>query len=160
MTAAQYNSSVALYKTSANLQSTILSFFRTNLASLYTGQIANVSFISQSALINGRYGLKFRLYFLKPITNVSIRTDVVSNIQTTYYGMLKQCFATFAKSIQIPTVKITAPKAASCVTKKAVITSTSNSIGSVLANLKTSLTQVTAQGALRILKGLSSKLIN
>lgn len=78
---------------------------------MYPNRIRDVKFISVTTKSNGRYVLKFQIYFTQQITQDNLRTEVVSNIQGSYYKLLKQYFASASKTMNIPTsVKISTPK--------------------------------------------------
>jgi len=126
-----------------NFYNAISGVFRMRLNSLYANQIANVSFISRTALANSRYSLLFRVYFLKAITNTSLRTDIVSNIQSIYYEIIKTYFPSVSKTLTIPTsVKISVPNTINCAVGKAVLTSASGSVLSLLSNSQFNLSNV------------------
>jgi len=100
--------------------------FRANLTAIYSNQIANVTFVSQTTAANGGYILTFRVYFTISITDSTQRTNIVSNIQTAYYQVLTKYFTSVSKTMNIPSsVSISTPTAVSTVSKTAIVTSKS-----------------------------------
>lgn len=139
----------------------LLTVFRTKLNILYPNQIANISFISQTTLPNGRYGFTFRAYFLSPIIDLNLRTDIVSNIQLAYYSCLKSYFTSVSKSIKIPTsIKLSTPSAISCSTKKAVLINTANLTRLLQTGGQISFTHVPTTGLLGQNSNLLRKYLN
>jgi hypothetical protein len=137
---------VGAFQTSADFQQGLVTYFRTQCNAAYPNQIANVTFISQNSTANGGYILTFRLYFNSAITVDAQRTAIASQLQTTYYSCISKYFTAATKSMTIPTsVNISVPTAVSTSSKKAVLTSSTNSSKSVLSSSSLlTLTQVSS----------------
>jgi hypothetical protein len=96
--------------------------------SLYPNQITNVTFISRTTSSTGRYILTFQAIFTKVISDRSLRTAIVSNIQSIYYAIIKRYFATVSKTLKFPTTtQINVPVAISTTLKDGISFNTDTS---------------------------------
>jgi hypothetical protein len=134
-----YNSALlsGSFKNNDSFYTALSTYYHTKLSTLYPNQIANVTFMSSNTTATGRCGLTFRSYFINTISDSTLRTNIVSNIQMAYYGILTQYFTTATKSMKIPTsCQINVPTAISKVTTNTIFTISSSSIQSLLSGQK------------------------
>jgi hypothetical protein len=115
-------------KVDMDLVNVFLTYFSTKLNTLYPGQITNVTFVSNTTTINDQYVLKFQVYFIQPISDISLRTAIISNIQKTYYKILVKYFTLISQTMKIPTsVKIDVPTSCTTISNITIWTETANS---------------------------------
>lgn len=146
------------FQSASAFQQDLLSFFRTKLNGLYSGQIANVTFVSQKTATNGSYVLTFRVYFSSSVTLSSKRTDIASSLQIINFNCLSTYFKTAAAAISIPkTVSLTVPIAVNITSKTAILVPASNSSRSILSGSLLNVTKVSASEDLGEILVLSSK---
>lgn len=146
------------FKTNDSFNSALAAYFSMRLNSIYQNQIANVSFVSFNTLSNQQYGLTFRLYFLNAISTSSLRTSIVSNIQTIYYGILKSYFTTISKSIQLPTsVNINVPTSINTNTQAIVLVNQANAVQSLASAVQLVATELLSSVSSQTGTGTSGK---
>jgi hypothetical protein len=155
--AATLNAALAAgsFKTNDSFNNALVAYFSMRLNSLYQNQISNITLVSFNTLPNQQYALTFRLYFLNAISNSSLRTNILSNIQTIYFGILKSYFTTISKSITMPTsVTINVPPPINTTTKAIVVMNQTNAIQTlasavqlIATNLSPSILSATGTGS-------------
>ena len=145
--AATYKSAMTSgsFKTDADFYTALTTYFRARLNSAYASQIANVTFVSRTTSGTNRYALTFRVYFLKTVSDATMRTSIVSSIQSVYYEVIVKYFVSISKSMKIPSsTKISTPTAVSTVSKKAILTRNKDSTQSVLTGSRLKLTKISS----------------
>ncbi|CAF4039331.1 unnamed protein product, partial [Rotaria magnacalcarata] len=131
-------STASSFKNANDFPNALANSFRTALSSIYHNKISNVTFISL-ATPNAQYVLKFRLYFVDPITPNSLRTQIIANIQTANYQALRNYFPSIAKTARIPTSSsISAPKPVNLKSTKTVSLQLQNNANSAVSTTRDS----------------------
>ncbi|CAF3859926.1 unnamed protein product, partial [Rotaria magnacalcarata] len=131
-------STASSFKNANDFPNALANSFRTALSSIYHNKISNVTFISL-ATANAQYVLKFRLYFVDPITPNSLRTQIIANIQTANYQALRNYFPSIAKTARIPTSSsISAPKPVNLKSTKTVSLQLQNNANSAVSTTRNS----------------------
>lgn len=145
---------VGSFKTNDAFQNALLTSFSGKLSKSYGTKIANVSFVSRTALANQRYGFTFRVYFLKAISDRSLRTDIVSNIQSGYYDIIRSYFTTINKSAKLPTsATISLPTPINTSSKNTVIVNLGKAVQSTISDSLASLTKMLSATSAKNTKG-------
>lgn len=121
------------FKSASEFQSTLLKAFLSILSKKYASQISDLKFVSQSQAKNGDYIITFRWTFKSAITEAIKRTEIVTEVQTAYYEVIKTYFKTVsAKMNTSQAVKIDTPAPVVATSKKAIVNAADGSEKSII----------------------------
>ena len=151
--------STSSLKTYETFQKALLTYFTRKLTKPYATRMANVSFVSRNTRANDRMELTFRIYFLKAILDKNLRTEVVSNIQSAYYDIIRNYFVAISKSTKLPTsVKINAPTDVNISSRQITLINEKTVVYSMISNSTASLTKEMTTIAPENTSGLSDNI--